>query len=247
VHVLARQGNLTALQHLQGYRPQLLSARSPEGLTPFLSACASGQTRVAAWLVIMGYAKVDENELNIGATGFHLAAVRNQVQTLKWLLETRPDLVDIRTNDHATPLRIAAEAGFHSIVEMLLSYGASPTLADDHGVTPAHVAHVYGHHNVYDMLARAALARIVQEPDGVSGKRRGEESCVVLFLCWLVWFGVPGRPSIFQLQPLCDTPPPPTTQPLLRSQNPNRKRPTRAPPWSLPYGNIECPSRTWSR
>lgn len=170
VHVLARQGNLTTLQQLHEFRPRLLSARSPEGLTPFLSACASGQTRVAAWLVIMSHARVDENELNIGATGFHLAAVRNQVQTLKWLLETRPDLVDIKTNDHATPLRIAAEAGFHSIVEMLLSYGANPTLADDHGVTPVHVAHVYDHQDVYDMLARAALARIVQEPTLTDGR-----------------------------------------------------------------------------
>ena len=182
VHVLARRGNLSALQHLHEHHAELLSARSPEGLTPFLSACASGQTRVAAWLATTGHARVDENESNIGATGFHLAAVRNQAQTLKWLLETRPDLVDIKTNDQATPLRIAAEAGFISIVEMLLRYNANPTLADDHNVTPAHVAHVYGHHDVYDLLARAALARIVQSDDaGEEGKgwRWGDSEAVL--------------------------------------------------------------------
>lgn len=164
VHLLARQGRLDALQALYARNAALLTARSPEGLTPFLSACASGQTRVAAWLVNMGLASHEEREQRVGATGFHLAAVRNQAATLTWLLESRPDLVDVKTHDQATPLRIAAEAGYETVVTLLLSCGASPTSADDHGVTPAAVAHRYGHQQVYDIIARAAIAQILQPP-----------------------------------------------------------------------------------
>jgi hypothetical protein len=79
----ARSGDLAYLQALPA---AALRCRNGEGLTPFLAATASGQTAVAQLLLQQGHAALDETEPNIGASGFHLAAVRAQCETLRFLL-----------------------------------------------------------------------------------------------------------------------------------------------------------------
>jgi len=79
-HLYARIGDLASLQNLPR---EALVGRTAEGLTPFLTACASGQTKIAQWLLENALASPDETEPSIGASGFHLSAVRAQIDTLR--------------------------------------------------------------------------------------------------------------------------------------------------------------------
>jgi ankyrin repeat protein len=152
-----RLGNMDILQSLARTAPHLLSTPDSQGLTPFLTACACGRHDVAEWLYQAGFTNLHDREPRTGATGLHLATVRCHVATVRWLLAAMPQLVDLTTHDSATPLRIAAEAGYDEIASILLMVGANPLVADVTGVHPLLAARQYGHPNIYALLQRRAL------------------------------------------------------------------------------------------
>ena len=119
----AQSGDLEALQQLASHNPALLCSSTNTGMTPFLTSCASGQLKVAQWLVAHEFATLDESEHTVRATGLHLATARNHYAIVEWMLRSAPQLVDARTRENATPLRIAGELGDLNLVSLLLHVG----------------------------------------------------------------------------------------------------------------------------
>ena len=64
--------------------------------------------------------------------------------------------VDARGQDGATPLRCAVQEGHHSVVETLLSVGASLLDQDEDGLSVLHCAASEGHQAVVDIILRHA-------------------------------------------------------------------------------------------
>jgi ankyrin repeat protein len=70
------------------------------------------------------------------------------------LLVARGASLDLRDDQGATALALAAEMGFQEAVEMLLAGGADPNMHDLSGMTPLDVADEHGAHDIAALLLR---------------------------------------------------------------------------------------------
>jgi ankyrin repeat protein len=80
------------------------------------------------------------------------ALSRGYLKTAKILYERGAE-VDVQGSDNRTPLRAASRSGHLEIVQWLLSCGANSTVRDEeYGLTPLHVAAIWGHVEVSRLL-----------------------------------------------------------------------------------------------
>ncbi|MFZ5656410.1 MAG: ankyrin repeat domain-containing protein, partial [Pseudomonadota bacterium] len=133
-----------------------LEAINAEGLSPLGMACASGNWRVAKFLLERG-ARPEPP----GGQPALLAAAGSEDDDpagVHLLLKNKAR-VDARDARGRTALHVAAGAGHETIVAELIEAGADPALADAHGRTPLMEAARGGHLAVVEQLLR-------QLPDG---------------------------------------------------------------------------------
>lgn len=76
----------------------------------------------------------------LGRTPLFYAAARGHGECVALMVDVRMEWIDAGDNAGDTPLHIAACRGHADVVELLLESGATPTLANAKGLTPAHVA-----------------------------------------------------------------------------------------------------------
>ncbi|MDP2439854.1 MAG: ankyrin repeat domain-containing protein, partial [archaeon] len=136
-------------------------------LPPLLSACSHARFDLA-WKFL----KIGANPLILDYKGrsalYHTCATEtaeflSETQSYRLfsfvtvLLKEAPQLVNMSSYDfRRTPLHLAVMGGHVSIVEKLLSSGASVHDADIHGSTPLHYAVLGTHDPLVDMLAQEA-------------------------------------------------------------------------------------------
>lgn len=76
-----------------------------------------------------------------GSTILHTAASKGQVQVVKHLISTYPDMTDAIDNQGNKPIHIAAYRGFSLVIEPLLHHSPkSVTSINNEGKTPLHLA-----------------------------------------------------------------------------------------------------------
>ena len=104
-----------------------------------------------------GGGDLDAKAPSIGLTPLMVTSLAGQTDAAKLLLDkgAKPD---IRNNENATALHMAAFFGHTRIVKMLIANGADLTARDDDGVTPLHLADA----NVKEILRKAGAK---EEPD----------------------------------------------------------------------------------
>ncbi|EGD73472.1 KOX 6 protein [Salpingoeca rosetta] len=178
-HRAALDGDVDTLKMLANTDTSALMAPTDTGMTPFLTCCATGQLAAAQWFVTQGFATIDECEHTVNATGLHLAAARNHHAVVEWLLSAAPHLVDVRTKENATPLRIAAELGSRELVSLLLHFHADPTISDSQGLTPLAVAVNAGHQGVASLLQQALQGQrvpVISPPTATAGSSSSNDS-----------------------------------------------------------------------
>lgn len=115
-----------------------IEARDSNGATPLLKAVECGKMITSVSLLLNKGANVNAKN-NQGVTPLMSAVEQGSVETVRLLLEKKPDL-EIMADDKTTALYIAAKRGFKPIVEMLLSAGAECVVGYPPGGTPQHVA-----------------------------------------------------------------------------------------------------------
>eukprot|EP00730_Choanoeca_flexa_P019451 TRINITY_DN9499_c0_g1_i1.p1 TRINITY_DN9499_c0_g1~~TRINITY_DN9499_c0_g1_i1.p1 ORF type:complete len:584 (+),score=91.92 TRINITY_DN9499_c0_g1_i1:174-1925(+) len=161
-HQAARKGQIATLQRVMESRPLVLRAMDNAGLTPFLTACACGQNDVVHWFLDKQISDGHDYEPKTGATGLHLAVVRHHTNTVELLIRRIPALVHRLTHDSSSAIRIAAEAGYLDVVELLLNAGADPHQVDVNGFSAIKAAEHYGRLHVTLYLQSRTMA---QRPD----------------------------------------------------------------------------------
>lgn len=183
-------GNEDEVRHLITAEPELLTARSPSGLSPVLFAAYYVRSHIVRMLVGAG-----------APLSVYEAAAAGEVSALKAHLEADPALVNGLSPDGFSPLGLAAFFGhgeaaaellqrgadvnrpsenalrvrpLHSAVagnhvalaRRLIAAGADPNLAQEDGFTPLLAAAQGGNAEVVEMLLAAGADPAARTADG---------------------------------------------------------------------------------
>lgn len=140
------------------------------GNTPLNMACSIGNLPIVKKLLKHG---ADSNARNIlRMSPLQTACSRGYVPIVKAILEynhkSASELVQARFTRSNTVMHCVADSGDLEMMEVLLRYGAIPSMRNDNGVAPIHYAAGKGHVNI----ARKLLERDVSEKDLLDKQHR---------------------------------------------------------------------------
>ncbi|EQC35714.1 hypothetical protein, variant [Saprolegnia diclina VS20] len=134
-----------ATNHLAVARAVLALGADPgfetsDGKTALLVAIVADDLHALALLPPTCFAHATK----FGATGMLVACEKGRVAVVERLLALSPDLVNAPNALGLTPLMVAAKHNFLSLIRVLLTCGATPTLQARNGDTAATLAHAAG-------------------------------------------------------------------------------------------------------
>lgn len=90
-----------------------------------------------------------------GDRPLHAATIENDASMVKILINDARAAVDAKNNREQTALHIASELGFAEIIQLLLSYGADPSVRERKGRTALYIAARGSHTAIVDLLIKA--------------------------------------------------------------------------------------------
>ena len=117
-------------------------------------ALESGHSDVAKFLINSHSANYTMADAQ-GVLPFHLACKHNQIEIVKLLFRLGGLDVNQKTDGHRqqTALSLALESGHMKVAQFLVQHaGADPTIADDEGVLPLHLAAKQGYTQLFEEL-----------------------------------------------------------------------------------------------
>lgn len=137
LHAAAFADNVSGLRMLLQHQAEV-NATDHTGHTALMTAAENGQTAAVEFLLYRGKADLtvlDENK----NTALHLACSKGHEKCALMILAETQDLGLINATNSALqmPLHIAARNGLASVVQALLSRGATVLAVDEEGHTPA--------------------------------------------------------------------------------------------------------------
>jgi glyoxylase I family protein len=150
----ARVGDLSALRHWlsAGGNPNQYDAG---GWTPLLAAAVRGQSAAVDLLLNNGFRKADPQLCHLvsGALPIHLAGQSGDVETARFLIETRPDHLDRvwELNGHTLLLQ-AVFFGHMELTNFALKRGASTSATTVRGLAPLELAQQFENRALMDLM-----------------------------------------------------------------------------------------------
>ena len=164
LHVAAANDNLEAAMILISHGAKIDVRDTANNDTPLLYGIRDGKFRVAELLLEAG---ADPNLTDRrGFAPVHIAVLRNDAKLVQCLLD-HGAAINVRTpSDGRTPLMIAAAAGFEEMVEILLSRGADPSIADSGGKSPFERAVECHRSGVAEILKKVTSPLTTFNPEG---------------------------------------------------------------------------------
>merc|ERR1719376_1888688 len=158
LHIAAESGHLQLVKNLSSvYSPNMISMPNDEILSATGLAIKSGNIECAKWLIKNTKAKEElvMSTLASNIDGFntrwpvaHIAAKYDREDMLEWLCdEMTSDDVSIDVSNHMSDaaIHVAARNGNIKCVQALVARGASVTILNSQGETPAQAAQKSGH------------------------------------------------------------------------------------------------------
>ncbi|HZF28674.1 MAG TPA: ankyrin repeat domain-containing protein [Gammaproteobacteria bacterium] len=184
LHYVAERGSVEMARELVAAGARLDAVTLPFNMTPVGSALYEGNTKVALYLAehdseplgitrAAGLGRLDVLRTLIGehgnprpylqpgvydpmrslANAFRYACSNGQVAVVEYLLDLGLD-VNVRLQDGATGMHLAAYLGHAELVRLLLQRGADKTVRDQKfGADPAGWAAEFGHHDLAASIA----------------------------------------------------------------------------------------------
>lgn len=138
--------NLSLVTRIVRRYPDLLQNRDPtNGWTSLHYAGYYGHYLICVFLINQGHDK-DEISLDFDRnTPLHLAAQKNQEQTVHYLAQHIRRCLDWRNDLMESALMVAAKMGHQPCITLLLDFGADVDLPGPSGNRAIHIAAAYGH------------------------------------------------------------------------------------------------------
>jgi len=130
-----------------------LAWSSPGFCGPIHEAAQNGDIKKVALLLKQQPSLVSSKDEKYGQTALHVAALNNQMDVAKLLIENKAD-VNAKANNGSTPLHLAAGKGNTDVVVLLLASNADVNAVDNEGWSPMHSAVLYGHIDVEALLSK---------------------------------------------------------------------------------------------
>ncbi|KAI6380301.1 hypothetical protein MCOR25_001729 [Pyricularia grisea] len=144
---------------------QLLQAHNYQGETPLHRACAMGNIAMAKTILDLdpgSAAKPDKRGLSVlwhAACGGNASMIR--------LLLCNGAAIETACKDGRTPMHVVCREGHSNAVEVLLQFGAkADAKALGFGLTPAHLAAMFGHHKCLKRIIRHANDAVDKSLEG---------------------------------------------------------------------------------
>ncbi len=147
-------GRLDIVQKELEEYPEDVDENGRDGFTPLQLACYFGREEIVTYLLAQGadINAIAENPTLIQAV--HAAAANGNLNILRHLLE-RGANANAQQQNRLTPLHTAADSNHAAMAQLLLKYGADPTLANDSGQTPADIAKAKGYEQLWLVIKPA--------------------------------------------------------------------------------------------
>lgn len=122
-------------------------------------------------------------ENDYGRSALRFSAECGNVDSVAYLLQHAPQLVDVACTSGQTPLYVAAAAGHLHIARMLLGAGADLSIRDKSGHSPLSTAINNGHLPVVQLLIEHGASYLAPDGEGtrplVRARQRGKTDIVV--------------------------------------------------------------------
>lgn len=131
LHLAASEGHVDAVRFFLEEAGVPHTSVDRFGSTPLTDAIVGHNKEVTRLLLSKG-ARIDAVW---AARRMCQAAERGEASTVLTLLESGVSLEGLKNLDGRTPLHLAVKAGHSNVVQVLLEYGADPSVADNLGVT----------------------------------------------------------------------------------------------------------------
>ncbi|XP_071116426.1 ankyrin repeat and KH domain-containing protein mask-like [Haliotis cracherodii] len=143
LHYACRGGDVETVKYVLSLHVVDINSRGDGSRTPVMEAAEWGHREVVELLVSEGadVSMVDK----VGHNILHLACIRGDVETVKYVLSLHVVDINSRGDGSRTPVMEAAEWGRREVVELLVSEGADVSMVDKVGHNILHLACMGGY------------------------------------------------------------------------------------------------------
>lgn len=164
LHLAVNSGVLEVVELCIEYGVRIRQPRRRDKVTSFHMACELGSMPIVEYLVTKDPAVCRITLVDFrGRTPLHLAASKNHVHVVEFLLENEA-AVDPKSDERRTPLVFAASHGAVDVVKLLMERGADVTIRDTELQSVLHAA--VGHPRVMEILLQSpAVMSLITEKD----------------------------------------------------------------------------------
>ena len=150
IHIATKFGHLPIVKYLVEKQNIYINTKGECGRTSLHYACANGNFQIVEYLILKDadiFAR-DDKENSI----IHSATIEGHLPLVKYLIEKHNIGINNKDEDGKTPLHIACEKGYQSIIDYFISKGADVFARDDKGYYAIHYAAIGGYLSIVKYL-----------------------------------------------------------------------------------------------
>nr|GEU83786.1 ankyrin repeat-containing protein [Tanacetum cinerariifolium] len=149
LHLVSHNGDIKYAHDILVKHPSLVYRRNSEGETPAYVAAREGHVDILAIIISYLRKKNDITESLLVRsidkhTALHIAIQNHHVGVVFWLIKEIPQLVNLINDFNECPIYLAAERGYHHILNLMLNNGGKQTFEGPKGKTALHAAAISG-------------------------------------------------------------------------------------------------------
>ncbi|GJZ73482.1 ankyrin repeat-containing protein [Tanacetum coccineum] len=149
LHLVSHNGDIKYAHDILVKHPSLVYRCNSEGETPAYVAAREGHVDILAIITSYLRTKNDNTESLLVRsidkhTALHIAIQNHHVGVVFWLIKEIPQLVNLINDFNECPIYLAAERGYHHILNLMLNNGGKQTFEGPKGKTALHAAAISG-------------------------------------------------------------------------------------------------------
>jgi ankyrin repeat protein len=153
--VATARPSLPGIMYLIGMAPESVRATSAKGATPLMRAAAQGGAPIPVVQCLLSACPESVGDVGWNGTVLHEATKCRNVELVEYLLNTFPDLVQVKSKAGKTPLHVAASVGSVRLCKLFVRHWPEAVREPSNdGTLPVHEAASAGKKDALTYLVR---------------------------------------------------------------------------------------------